>query len=158
MCVAKKLCRGFERGKCWTNWSVKWYQAWPHTMLESEVILDFQGAFSAQTYFCFARQLHCLQHKIPNQSKEILPQCLCVCWWVWRREREGREGGFHCYSPPYSHHLPLLRGPQAAAGLSAHSWPAPNCGLITRSPLATQIQSNYTLDQKLPWVRFELTS
>ena len=35
-----------------------WYQAWPHAVLESEVVLDFQGAFSAQTYFsliqCFS--------------------------------------------------------------------------------------------------------
>ena len=28
-----------------------WYQAWLHAVLESEVILHFQGAFSARTYF-----------------------------------------------------------------------------------------------------------
>ena len=32
------------------------FQAWPHMVLESEVILDFEGAFSGRTYFSNLKQ------------------------------------------------------------------------------------------------------
>ena len=69
--VAQKLCNRFEPGKHQTNRSVKCYiHACDYTVLETEVILKFQGEFSTQTYFNTSCSSTCNQY-IPklNQSE-----------------------------------------------------------------------------------------